>query len=138
MSLHLDLDKIWLVPGFHTPNNTNMCVMEAVALHSGLEWTDDPETVNKDVARLARAINDWLLNDKDRQNLKQLIPRLALTGSVHSTEVMAKVDTYFHWDAEQEAFAFRIPEDPITVLDNLIDQLTFQRDMQEQADKILA
>ena len=38
----LDLDTLELKSGSHSPNDTEMCVMEAVAFVAGEKWSDSP------------------------------------------------------------------------------------------------
>lgn len=125
----LDLNSVFLTPGYHVQQD-GFCLLEAAAAYSGLEWTDEPETVNADIARLLRAVNDWTAIDTDRQELKQLIPLITQTGSF-SQHVHEIVDRYFHFNEEQDAFDFQMPTDPIALVNELVDWVTFEQDMVE-------
>jgi len=69
-----DLDVIRLEPGTH-PRSRDGCLMEWVALVSGLPKTDRPRCVNELVTAVAIHLND-ALDDISRQRLKAFIPRL--------------------------------------------------------------
>lgn len=124
----IDLNEVFLTPGYHE-NHDGYCVMEAAAAYSNLSWTDEPETVNRDIARLCRALNDWISSDQERQELKQLIPRLILTSGSYSQFVHKQIDELFTFDATSEQYAFTVPENPIDFLEALLDQLLFEVDM---------
>src|SRR5437868_6306537 len=67
-----DLEVIRLEPGTH-PRSPDGCLMEWVALVSGLPKTDRPRCVNELVTAVAIHLNDSL-DDLSRQRLKPLIP----------------------------------------------------------------
>lgn len=69
-----DLTMIWLEPGAH-PGSPDGCLMEWVALISGLPKTDRPACVNELVTSVAIHLND-MLDEVSRQRLKAFIPRL--------------------------------------------------------------
>jgi hypothetical protein len=69
-----DLEMIWLEPGAH-PGSPDGCLMEWVALMSGLPKTDRPAGINQLVTSVAIHLNDTL-DDVSRQRLKGFIPRL--------------------------------------------------------------
>jgi len=71
-----DLELVWLRPGAH-PDSPDGCLMEWVALISGLPKTDRPRCVNQLVTSVAIHLNDTL-DDLTRQRLKAFIPRLLL------------------------------------------------------------
>jgi hypothetical protein len=71
----LDLDKLTLGPGSHPPGSRWPCVMEAVAMLAGEQWTDHPQCASPVIGAFLRTWNDGLPDD-DRQQLKQYIPRL--------------------------------------------------------------
>jgi hypothetical protein len=70
----LDLDALVLKKGAHDPDG-EMCVMEAVALLAGEEWSDSPQCASPVIAAFLRSWNDCL-EDEPRQHLKRYIPRL--------------------------------------------------------------
>ena len=89
MTRTLDLDHISLGAGCHqppdpTPVDGGLCVMEAVAWVAGEPWSDHPKCASPVVGAFLRSWNDTL-NDDDRQNLKQYIPRLV--GSAGTPEL---------------------------------------------------
>ena len=65
---------VWLAPGAH-PDSPQGCLMEWVALLSGLPKTDRPQCVNDLVTSVAIHLNDTLDDDR-RQELTGFIPRL--------------------------------------------------------------
>jgi hypothetical protein len=69
-----ELELIWLEPGAH-PGSPDGCLMEWVALMSGLPKTDRPRCINQLVTSVAIHLNDTL-DDVSRQRLKGFIPRL--------------------------------------------------------------
>src|SRR5437763_1116079 len=69
-----DLELLWLEPGAH-PDSPDGCLMEWVALVSGLPKTDRPRCVNELVTSVAIHLNDTL-DEFSRQRLKGFIPRL--------------------------------------------------------------
>src|SRR5256885_2933468 len=69
-----DIERIRLEPGAH-PGSLDGCLMEWVALMSGLPKTDRPDCVNQLVTSVAIHLNDTL-DDASRQRLKGFIPRL--------------------------------------------------------------
>ena len=68
------LNGVWLAPGAH-PDSPQGCLMEWVALLSGLPKTDRPQCVNDLVTSVAIHLNDTL-DDERRQELTGFIPRL--------------------------------------------------------------
>jgi len=73
-----DIERIRLEPGAH-PGSPDGCLMEWVALMSGLPKTDRPDCVNQLVTSVAIHLNDTL-DDTSRQRLKGFIPRLLRAG----------------------------------------------------------
>ena len=71
----LDLDTLVLDANSHDPGSDRMCVMEAVAMLAGEEWSDHPQCASPVIGAFLRSWNDSLPDD-DRQQLKQYIPRL--------------------------------------------------------------
>jgi hypothetical protein len=69
-----DIEVIWLEPGAH-PDSPDGCLMEWVALLSGLPKTDRPRCINELVTSVAIHLND-ALDEVSRQRLKGFIPRL--------------------------------------------------------------
>ena len=69
-----DLELVWLEPGAH-PVSPDGCLMEWVALMSGLPKTDRPRCINQLVTSVAIHLNDTL-DDVSRQRLKAFIPDL--------------------------------------------------------------
>jgi hypothetical protein len=69
-----DFDFVWLEPGSH-PDSPDGCLMEWVALMSGLPKTDRPRCINQLVTSVAIHLNDTL-DDVSRQRLKAFIPDL--------------------------------------------------------------
>jgi len=69
-----DLEMIRLEPGAH-PGSPDGCLMEWVALMSGLPKTDRPGCINQLVTSVAIHLNDTL-DDRARQRLKGFIPRI--------------------------------------------------------------
>ena len=69
-----DLKLVWLEPGAH-PGSPDGCLMEWVALISGLPKTDRPRCINELVTSVAIHLNDTL-DDVSRQRLKAFIPDL--------------------------------------------------------------
>ena len=66
--------------GSHSPNDDEMCVMEAVAYVTHKDWTDSPPCVCPVLGAFMRAWNDGLPNDEDRTRLlKPFIPKLINT-----------------------------------------------------------
>jgi len=68
------LNGVWLAPGAH-PDSPEGCLMEWVAVLSGLPKTDRPQCVNDLVTSVAIHLNDTL-DDEGRQELATFIPRL--------------------------------------------------------------
>jgi hypothetical protein len=71
----LDLDTLHLDANSHQPGSDAMCVMEAVAMLAGENWTDHPQCASPVLGAFLRNWNDSLPDD-ERQQLKQYIPRL--------------------------------------------------------------
>jgi hypothetical protein len=71
----LDLEALELKTGSHRPNESEMCVMEAVAYIAGEPWSDSPQCASPVIAAFLRSYNDGV-NTEVRQTLKQYIPRL--------------------------------------------------------------
>jgi hypothetical protein len=69
-----DLELVWLEPGAH-PDSPDGCLMEWVALISGLPKTDRPRCINQLVTSVAIHLNDTL-DEMSRQRLKGFIPGL--------------------------------------------------------------
>jgi len=69
-----DLESFRLESGAH-PDSPDGCLMEWVALISGLPKTDRPSCINQLVTSVAIHLNDTL-DDASRQRLKAFIPRL--------------------------------------------------------------
>ena len=69
-----DVERFRLEPGAH-PGSPDGCLMEWVALMSGLPKTDRPRCINQLVTSVAIHLNDTL-DDASRQRLKEFIPRL--------------------------------------------------------------
>jgi hypothetical protein len=69
-----DIELIRLEPGAH-PGSPDGCLMEWVALMSGLPKTDRPGCINQLVTSVAIHLNDTL-DDRARQRLKGFIPRI--------------------------------------------------------------
>jgi len=81
----LDLETLELKTGAHAPNETEMCVMEAVAFIAGEKWSDSPQCASPVIAAFMRSYNDSV-NDEIRQSLKQYIPRLIGTRGSAAVE----------------------------------------------------
>src|SRR5436305_14099842 len=69
-----DIERTRLEPGAH-PGSPDGCLMEWVALMSGLPKTDRPGCINQLVTSVAIHLNDTL-DDPSRQRLKGFIPDL--------------------------------------------------------------
>jgi hypothetical protein len=69
-----DIERFRLEPGAH-PDSPEGCLMEWVALMSGLPKTDRPSCINQLVTSVAIHLNDTL-DDASRQRLKGFIPVL--------------------------------------------------------------
>jgi hypothetical protein len=69
-----NLELVWLDPGAH-PGSPDGCLMEWVALMSGLPKTDRPRCINELVTSVAIHLNDTL-DEVSRQRLKGFIPRI--------------------------------------------------------------
>jgi hypothetical protein len=69
-----DLEMIRLEPGVH-PDSPEGCLMEWVALLSGVPKSDRPRCINELVTSVAVHLNDTL-DDVSRQRLKGFIPRI--------------------------------------------------------------
>jgi len=69
------LEVIRLEPGSHTGYSPDGCLMEWVALLSGVVKTDRPRCINELVTSVAIQLNDTL-DDVARQRLKAFIPQL--------------------------------------------------------------
>ena len=69
-----DVESIRLESGAH-PGSPEGCLMEWVALMSGLPKTDRPSCINQLVTSVAIHLNDTL-DDATRQRLREFIPRL--------------------------------------------------------------
>jgi hypothetical protein len=82
----LDLDTITLASGSHRPGSDAMCVMEAVAMLAGEQWSDHPQCASPVIGAFLRSWNDALPDD-DRQQLKQYIPRLVGSKGTGEQEV---------------------------------------------------
>ena len=82
--MNLDLDAITLDKGAHDRPDDGMCVMEAVAMLAGEEWSDAPSCASPVIATFLRSWND-VLPDDERQSLKRYIP--LLVGTAASAEV---------------------------------------------------
>ena len=81
----LNLETLVLQIGQHEANETEMCVMEAVAYIAGEPWSDKPQCASRAIAYFLRAYNDSV-NDEVRQSLKQYIPRLIGTRGSDAIE----------------------------------------------------
>ena len=82
----LDLDSLVLDANSHDPGSDRMCVMEAVAMLAGEEWSDRPQCASPVIGAFLRSWNDSLPDD-DRQQLKQYIPRLINSRGTDDQEV---------------------------------------------------
>jgi len=82
----LDLDKLVLDANSHDPGSDRMCVMEAVAMLAGEQWSDHPQCASPVIGAFLRSWNDSLPDD-DRQQLKQYIPRLINSRGTDDQEV---------------------------------------------------
>jgi hypothetical protein len=69
-----DLTMFWLEPGAH-PDSPDGCLMEWVALISGLPKTDRPRCINELVTSVSIHLNDTL-DEVSRQRLKGFIPSI--------------------------------------------------------------
>ena len=81
----LDLDTLVLDANSHDPGSDRMCVMEAVAMLAGEQWSDHPQCASPVIGAFLRSWNDSLPDD-DRQQLKQYIPRLLNSRGTHDQE----------------------------------------------------
>ena len=81
----LDLDTLVLDANSHDPGSDRMCVMEAVAMLAGEQWSDHPQCASPAIGAFLRSWNDSLPDD-DRQQLKQYIPRLLNSRGTHDQE----------------------------------------------------
>jgi hypothetical protein len=84
MHIAIDPERFEKLPplrhGSHTANDTDMCVMEAVAWVTHKEWSDHPPCVCPVISAFMRSWNDGLPNDDERTALlKPLIPKLINT-----------------------------------------------------------
>jgi hypothetical protein len=66
---------ITLTEGAHASPEDGVCLLEAVAVFAGGEFTDSPDCVSPVLAAYGRELND-MLPDKQRQQLIPLIPKL--------------------------------------------------------------
>jgi len=82
----IDLDTLVLDADSHDPGSDRMCVMEAVAMLAGEEWSDHPQCASPVIGAFLRSWNDSL-PDADRQQLKQYIPRLINSRGTDDQEV---------------------------------------------------
>lgn len=91
MITHIDLNRLAIVRridlgrGGHPGPEAGACVMEAVAFVAGENWSDTPHCASPLLAGFMRAWND-LLDDRDRQQLKRYIVRLAGSRGTHDQE----------------------------------------------------
>jgi hypothetical protein len=99
---HIDLNRLAIVrridlgKGGHPGPEAGACVMEAVAFVAGENWTDAPHCASPLLAGFMRAWND-LLDDRDRQQLKRYIVRLAGSRGTHDQEqARARIITDWH------------------------------------------
>ena len=75
----LDIEAITLDKGSHKSPDDGMCIMEAVSLMAGENFTDAPSCTSPVIRAFMIAWNDCL-GDDDRQQLKCYIPRLIGTA----------------------------------------------------------
>jgi hypothetical protein len=74
-----------LLAGSHNPNDTDMCVMEAVAYVTHKKWTDHPPCVCPVLGAFMRGWNDGL-PDEERGMLLPFIPKLVDTRGSKALE----------------------------------------------------
>ncbi len=72
-----------LAHGSHTPNDGEMCAMEAAAYVAGEPWSDHPQCVSPVIAAFMRSWND-ALPDEDRTRL--LLPLIPDTVGTRTTD----------------------------------------------------
>ena len=75
----VDLDTIKLKAGSHAPDG-EYCVMELVSFVAGEPWSDSPQCVSPVLGAFARAWNDGMRTDDERDSLKPYINRLIGTA----------------------------------------------------------
>ena len=91
MPIAIDLERFERLPplkrGAHPANDSEMCVMEAVAYVTHKEWSDSPPCVCPVLGAFMRAWNDGLHDDEERTRLlKPLIPDLINTRGSKTLE----------------------------------------------------
>jgi hypothetical protein len=67
--------------GNHASPESGACVMEMVSFIAGENWTDMPECVQHDIARLAQQVNDFV-SDDNRNKIAHMIPRFIGTDKL--------------------------------------------------------
>lgn len=74
----------------------SLCVMQAVAVVSGegdtLHPTDAPQCSHPGVTQVMIHVNDHLVDDAERQRLKEYVPRIIGTRHMSETEWNARID----------------------------------------------
>lgn len=86
------LKRMSLSQGGHEEEQKKQCVMEALALVSGQEWTDYPVCVSDVIISLSQYLNDQTENQKDRNKLKKLVPIVMGTAPLVSDGTRERKD----------------------------------------------
>lgn len=89
-SIEIDADRLKaitaLAGGAHHENNSEMCVMEAVAFVAREPWSDQPQCACPVIGAFLRSWNDSLPNNERNELLLPLIPRLVGTRGSKALE----------------------------------------------------
>lgn len=131
------METVFLSPGFHEGRADEYCITEAACEQYGIEFDEREEWIAPELVMLLQAINDWELNDAKRQELKQLGPRVVLTGGLVSPVVRKVIGQYFEWSYQYQDFRFTMPEDPIALVNWCVDMLLFEQDMADHPEMLL-
>jgi hypothetical protein len=90
MNIVIDQERLakitTLASGSHEPNDTDMCVMEAVAFVTHKEWSDHPPCVCPVIGAFVRTWNDGLSDAERTDILLPFVPRLLNTKRDEATE----------------------------------------------------
>lgn len=122
------MDQINLLKGKHATRDDGLCLMEAVAFFAGESHGDSPVCACPVLSNFARRLNDSL-DDLHRQELKPLIPALAISRSMREIEAKR---AYLAADFAVRSFApyaldmyrFCVHADRLRVLRPVVDQAT--------------
>jgi hypothetical protein len=90
MNIVIDQERLakitTLASGSHEPNDTDMCVMEAVAFVTHKEWSAHPPCVCPVIGAFVRTWNDGLSDAERTDILLPFVPRLLNTKRDEATE----------------------------------------------------